>query len=546
MPSINATLTWEYFSRNRWLLLTPLLGNIPASFILLPFMGLDTAIEAKELVAIQLILLLCLVLLIGVGVQATQGSLRRFYLKPISTLHLVSFYYWTGAFMVGVQVAAMLGLWRFLTPIDLPIAGPVLFSIVCWGTFQPILRGVLKSLGWIPISMALLSILDFWLLYRYGIPLKRGGMMTPEIHPWNHVSIADLLIAAFALAISFILTLWRVAQDRAGREHGKLSLVERVDQAIEKLQFKLFRKTQRFASSAHSLRWFDFNHRCGSIPAVVASIIIMGWMILGAIAIFSKDPASCLPVAVGFTYLAAMLQIFYSIIAAIIGRFGHSINQFEVPERIPKDQKVTLFGVSPYLLTLPVSSKSLASAMLRTSFMTCACGTAIVLSSFTIVAMLSAPLGINLSEALTLKIPYWKFSLLTATISLIVSFASSFVAISFLPLLNRFDLWIVLVLVFAVLLALKLPLSISLWVMVFMIVLGLLVYTTIQSLLNNDMSSAKAAIVWGIGLGITTFTLFAIRDQWDTSRVLFACSLIALAMLPYFSTAEGLRRARTS
>jgi len=546
MPSINATLTWEYFSRNRWLLLTPLLGNIPASFILLPFMGLDTAIAAKELVAIQLILLLCLVLLIGVGVQATQGSLRRFYLKPISTLHLVSFYYWTGAFMVGVQVAAMLGLWRFLTPIDLPIAGPVLFSIVCWGTFQPILRGVLKSLGWIPISMALLSILDFWLLYRYGIPLKRGGMMTPEIHPWNHVSIADLLIAAFALAISFILTLWRVAQDRAGREHGKLSLVERVDQAIEKLQFKLFRKTQRFASSAHSLRWFDFNHRCGSIPAVVASIIIMGWMILGAIAIFSKDPASCLPVAVGFTYLAAMLQIFYSIIAAIIGRFGHSINQFEVPERISKDQKVTLFGVSPYLLTLPVSSKSLASAMLRTSFMTCACGTAIVLSSFTIVAMLSAPLGINLSEALTLKIPYWKFSLLTATISLIVSFASSFVAISFLPLLNRFDLWIVLVLVFAVLLALKLPLSISLWVMVFMIVLGLLVYTTIQSLLNNDMSSAKAAIVWGIGLGITTFTLFAIRDQWDTSRVLFACSLIALAMLPYFSTAEGLRRARTS
>jgi hypothetical protein len=78
--------------------------------------------------------------------------------------------------------------------------------------------------------------------------------------------------------------------------------------------------------------------------------------------------------------------------------------------------------------------------------------------------------------------------------------------------------------------------------MVFMIVLGLLVYTTIQSLLNNDMSSAKAAIVWGIGLGITTFTLFAIRDQWDTSRVLFACSLIALAMLPYFSTAEGLVR----
>lgn len=546
MQSINASLTWEYFSRNRWLLLTPLLGNIPASFILLPFIGLDTDIAAKELVAIQLILLLCLVLLIGFGVQATQGSLRRFYLKPISTLHLVSFYYWTGAFMVGVQVAAMLGLWRILTPIDLPIAGPVLFSIVCWGTFQPIVRGVLKSLGWIPILMALLATLFYWLLYRYGIPLKRGGMMTLDVHPWNHVSITDMFIATFALATSFILTHWRVAQDRAGREHGKLSLVERVDQAIEKLQFKLSGKNRRFASTTHALRWFDFNHRCGSIPAVVASIIIMGWMILGAIAIFSKDPASCLTVAVGFTYLAAIVQVLYSIIAAVIGRFGHSINQFEVTERIPKDQKVSRFGVSPYLLTLPVSSKNLASAMLRTSFMACACGTAIVLSSFTIAAMLSASLGIDLSEALMLKIPYWKFSLLTATISLVVSFASSFVAISFLPLLNRFDLWIVVVLVFAVLLALKLPISISLWVVVFMLVLSLLIYTTIQSLFNKNVSSAHAAIAWGIGLGISTLSLIAIRDQWDTSRALFACSLIALAMLPYFSTAEGLRRARTS
>jgi hypothetical protein len=102
------------------------------------------------------------------------------------------------------------------------------------------------------------------------------------------------------------------------------------------------------------------------------------------------------------------------------------------------------------------------------------------------------------------------------------------------------------VLVFAVLLALKLPLSISLWVVVFMLVLSLLVYTTFQSLLNKDMSSANAAIAWGIGLGISTLSLFAIRDQWDTSRALFTCSLIALAMLPYFSTAEGLRRARTS
>jgi hypothetical protein len=75
MQSINASLTWEYFSRNRWLLLTPLLGNIPASVILLPFIGLDTAIAPKELVAIQLILLLCLVLLIGFGLQATHVSL---------------------------------------------------------------------------------------------------------------------------------------------------------------------------------------------------------------------------------------------------------------------------------------------------------------------------------------------------------------------------------------------------------------------------------------------------------------------------------------
>ena len=48
MQSYIAPLAWEYYARNRWKLLLPLIANIPASLVLLPFAGLESAVAVKE------------------------------------------------------------------------------------------------------------------------------------------------------------------------------------------------------------------------------------------------------------------------------------------------------------------------------------------------------------------------------------------------------------------------------------------------------------------------------------------------------------------
>jgi hypothetical protein len=59
-PMIKA-LTWEYFARNRWMLLFPILANVPACLILLPLKGIsdiDSFMAYRELIAIYLVLFL--------------------------------------------------------------------------------------------------------------------------------------------------------------------------------------------------------------------------------------------------------------------------------------------------------------------------------------------------------------------------------------------------------------------------------------------------------------------------------------------------------
>ena len=91
MQSLIAPLAWEYYARNRWKLLLPLIANIPASLILLPFAGLESAVDSKLLVLLQIILTLTTVAIVCFSVQESQGRFNRFYLKPISTIQLVSF-----------------------------------------------------------------------------------------------------------------------------------------------------------------------------------------------------------------------------------------------------------------------------------------------------------------------------------------------------------------------------------------------------------------------------------------------------------------------
>jgi len=73
-----------------------------------------------------------------------------------------------------------------------------------------------------------------------------------------------------------------------------------------------------------------------------------------------------------------------------------------------------------------------------------------------------------------------------------------------------------------------------------------LVYSTIQSLIDKDLSVRTASLIWLVGIAIAVGLLAVLRNEFGPVGMLLAASLVGLVMLPFFSTAAGLRQARTT
>lgn len=551
MQPIIKSLTWEYFARNRWMLLFPILANLPGCLILLPLMGIsdiDSFTASRELVAIYLILFLCLVLIVGFGVLVTQGSHRRLYLLPISTLKIASFYYWTGALLVAVQVAAMLWLWNALLPIewpiDWPIAGPVLFAVVCWGALQPVVRGVSHSLWWVVATLAIVSGLFYWFLLRHGIQPKPGGMMSPDIHYWSMISLADVTIATTILSISYALTILRVHLDRSGRR--QLSLLERIELASERVQTRCTVGSRQFRSSIESLAWFNF--RAANIVIPVLSIVMVAFVWLFAIigSSIARDAALLSAIPIEGTNLVGNLLVFLSLLWAAISRMEQSLSPYKAPDHDLKKINGTPFGISQFLYTLPISSTDMARASLRSSAFAWGIGFGVLLLSFVIAGALGWLLGTDLVTTMGLKVSFWKYVLAMVSFSLMMSFVFSNSAISVVPSLLRIDHWIWPILVMAVLLAFRIPLGLCLSAGLCVFALVALIYSTIRSVIDRDASVGTASWIWLVGIAFAVGLMALLRSELGPIGMLLTGSLVGLVMLPFFSTAAGLRRARTT
>ena len=551
MLPIIKSLTWEYFARNRWMLLFPILGNLPGCLILLPLMGIsdiDSFTASRELVAIYLILFLCLVLIVGFGVLVTQGSHRRLYLLPISTLKIASFYYWTGALLVAVQVAAMLWLWNALLPfewpIEWPIAGPVLFAVVCWGALQPVVRGVSHSLWWVVAALAIVSGLSYWFLLRHGIQPKPGGMMSSDIHYWSMISLADVAIATTILSISYALTILRVHLDRSGRR--QLSLLERIELALECVQTRCTVGSRQFRSSIESVEWFNF--RAANIVIPVLSIVMVAFVWFFAIigSSIARDAALLCAIPIEGTNLVGNLLVFLSLLWAAISRMEQSLSPYKAPDHDRKKINGTPFGISQFLYTLPISSTDMARASLRSSAFAWGIGFGVLLLSFVIAGALGWLLGTDLVTTMGLKVSFWKYVLAMVSFSLMMSFVFSNSAISVVPSLIRIDHWIWPIILMAVLLAFRIPLGLCLSAGLCVFVLVALVYSTIQSVIDRDASVGTASWIWLVGIGFAVGLMAVLRSELGPVGMLLTGSLVGLVMLPFFSTAAGLRRARTT
>ena len=542
MQSIVAALSWEYYARNRWMLLFfPLLANIPALCMLLPLKSISpdaSFMSSPLLIGIQVTLILSIVLMVCFGVLTTQGGLKRFYRLPISTLQITSYYFWSGAVIVGAQIALVLWLWRILLPIDWPIAAPVLFSVVCWCALQPLVRGQSQSLWWIVLAILIVIALFLWLLMSHGIPLQQGGMLASQIHYWTVISRTDWLITFGSLGLAYWLTVLRVTYDRSGR--GKMSLLEKIELAWEAIESRWFRGSRKFRSPIQAYSWSDFRRRLIAIPTLVVVSVIVTWLIAILVSILKQDISPLLKIAFGGTYLVSGLQVYIAFLFGFLNLFGRSLARFEAPDLQQKKSGLSDFDFGPFMDHLPISAKDKASALRRSSWIATLISSAVVILSYLIIAALGGGSGDGTD------IKSWKYICFMLGSAMLLTFVFSNLKLSIAPALCRVDLWIWPLSILAILLAFRLPLGLCLSATFGVLVLVALVSSTIESQLKNDLSRGIAAGVWVLGASIAVATCYMFGNELGSVGMLLVASLVGLSMLPFFSTASGLRNARTN
>lgn len=542
MQSIVAALSWEYYARNRWMLLFfPLLANIPALCMLLPLKSISpdaSFMSSPLLIGIQVTLILSIVLMVCFGVLTTQGGLKRFYRLPISTLQITSYYFWSGAVIVGAQIALVLWLWRILLPIDWPIAAPVLFSVVCWCALQPLVRGQSQSLWWIVLAILIVIALFLWLLMSHGIPLQQGGMLASQIHYWTVISRTDWLITFGSLGLAYWLTVLRVTYDRSGR--GKMSLLEKIELAWEAIESRWFRGSRKFRSPIQAYSWSDFRRRLIAIPTLVVVSVIVTWLIAILVSILQQDISPLLKIAFGGTYLASGLQVYIAFLFGFLNLFGRSLARFEAPDLQQKISGSFDFDFGPFKDHLPISAKDKASALRRSSWIATLISSAVVILSYLIIAALGGGSGDGTD------IKSWKYICFMLGSAMLLTFVFSNLKLSIAPALCRVDLWIWPLSILAILLAFRLPLGLCVSATFGVLVLVALVSSTIESKLSKDISLGIAVGVWILGSSIAVATCYMFGNELGSVGMLLVASLVGLSMLPFFSTASGIRNARTN
>ena len=548
MQSVTAALAWEYLARNRWILLFfPMNATLVALFMLLPSRGvvLENAPQ-REVIGIHIINLLCLATIIGGGVLATQGSMSRLYLKPLSTTTIVNFFFWGGAFLVACKVAIVLLIVKFFVVSDWPIIGSILFAVVFWGVFQPIFRGALNSLWWIVAAIAIFIALAYWLKMKHGITLQSGDRISLQLDYWRTISGLDSLIAITTLCISYALTLWRVDHHRSGRCPRTLS--DQVQDIFAYIDARSASRTRRFESPVQAQQWFNYRNRTIMIPGAVVGILPWFWIIAIIVGAISREPGTGLTLALIGTIAAAIIQLVPAVMIALVHHLGNAATQ-EIPtgEHTNTENSLPL-GISPYLLSLPMSDRDRAHAILRSSAWACGIASAIILVSFAVIVGLSWGLGADLfhgkPEKLGTLIPWFMVVVWSGSLLLSFVFATLVCTLDF----QKWSLrdWIAPIILIASLLASLSPISLPLSMALCAITIGYLVYATVRAMLRENISWVGVSLVWLVGVTCFTVLVLGLPESFGTHGLLLGSTLLLLAMLPFFTMASAIRQLRTT
>lgn len=551
MQSVTAALTWEYLARNRWrLLIAPLIQIAIVFTFMLPLIGVGISGDSpREFIAIHMISLLCLVVIIGGCVILSQGSMSSLYLKPLSTTAIVNYFYWGGALLVVCQVVLMLWIWRIFFVSDLPIIGSVLFAVVCWGVFQPIFRGSLKSLSWLIVAPAVFVVLVCWLMAKHGMSFQRGGAISPQVHYWTNISGADGLIAITTLGISYVLTLLRVNYDRSGRR--RRTWTDRLRDFFASIDARSASRMRLFESPVHAQAWYDFQSRTATISWSVLGVLPWLWLLAIIVGAISQDLGTGLTFALIGAVLAAVVQIIPAFFLLFVPYLGQSARQDMLTGEYINVGSSLPLGMSPYLFSLPMSDRQRAQAILRSSAWACGIASAIVLLSFSVPVGLSWGFGADLVTRKNAG--FAKLDELIPLFLVVVWGGSMLLSFVFATLACTWDFrkgnlrdWFTPVILVAVLLLSLTPIALPLSIGLGVIAAGYLVYSATQAVLREEISWVGAGLVWLAGAACAAGLFLGMPKELGTQGWVLGGILVVLAMLPFFTTVAAIRGLRTT
>ncbi|KPK43568.1 MAG: hypothetical protein AMJ65_05450 [Phycisphaerae bacterium SG8_4] len=283
MRSIGIALTWEFWRRSWWWILSAVM-LVACITITTSYYGSASQPKAETMAKIHyravFHLFLC-VAFFSLWSQLDKKNNRlgfpgHLYTRPTRTWVFVGWQMLFGAVTVTLLYLVEVGCVRILWSITWPLAGPILLSItvvacaqaVFWSTVaHPVLRAL--------ICLSVVAALQMWQFSRYGAMTDYPNT-SGLTHMWNGLTLGEFLTLAPCLVAAYVIAVVGVSRDRCGDCAGWPRVRAFFDSAINLLPGR----AKPFDSPAAAQFWREWHEKDRLMPVAcgvwVAAIVLLG------------------------------------------------------------------------------------------------------------------------------------------------------------------------------------------------------------------------------------------------------------------------------
>ena len=552
MNSITAVLAWDYMRRNRRLLLLfAFLANIPFFLIVQPVQGINFSDFSNLATPMAAVVTWCTTLTIVFGVMITQRQLVGLYFKPITSLAIAAHYFWFGAIAVTSLMAAVVGFWKWLVVPDFPIAWPLLFGLVSWGVSHPWFCIGVKSMRSIVIALVLIVVLCSWTISRLWLVGVFGEGRRNVIGFEAVPSAMDVAVGAVAIALGFVLSVWRVTRDRGGRH--SMSLLSRLGDVWERWQTARWSIPSRpLASPADAYEAFVFRSRAIDVPATIVTVLVMSWIAALFGGAITRTVSYTLEIAIMGCWVAAQIQV---LVALNVANLTHHLY-------FSKQGRSQVFGsdrrssgsLGPYSTrffeTLPIATGDIAGATLRASLAAVSLSTIAINGSVALVGLLTRLTDAEVSLMNDGGGELAGGSLFMTFGSALISYVLLNIPFAISALAAKRAIFLAAIFAFGISYLFRFPLSALIGGLVLVWLLAEMVFLTVLNLRRGDVTPRSAVLIWGAGVTLAVvFCALAstgFTESLEAIGYLVIAFATALLILPFLATSVAVRRFRAS